>query len=83
MRPPINSIIYRPQQGKDKIARGIFDICAGLLLVFILMSGKEAGISGDEEVHFRQSEKVYNYYATGSTDQNALDTPISNLKYYG
>ena len=83
MQPPINPIIYRPSSGKDKIARGIFDICAGLLLVFIMMSSKEAGISGDEEVHFRQSEKVYNYFATGGTDQSVLDTPTSHLKYYG
>ncbi|MCK9412771.1 MAG: hypothetical protein M0Q53_10745 [Prolixibacteraceae bacterium] len=83
MQPPINPIIYRPLSGKDKIARGIFDICAGLLLVFIMMSSKEAGISGDEEVHFRQSEKVYNYFATHGTDQSALDTPTSHLKYYG
>ncbi|MCK9638330.1 MAG: hypothetical protein M0R39_00350 [Prolixibacteraceae bacterium] len=83
MPPPIYPIIYRPRTGKDKIARGIFDLCAGLLLVFILMGSKEAGISGDEEVHFRQSEKVYNYFASGGTDQSALDTPTSHLKYYG
>jgi hypothetical protein len=83
MPPPINPIVYRPSAGKDKIARGLFDICAGLLLVFIMMGSKEAGISGDEEVHFRQSEKVYNYYATRGADQSALDTPTSHLKYYG
>ena len=43
----------------------------------------EAGISGDEKVHYEQSEKVLNYYKTFGKDKSALNTPTSHLKHYG
>ena len=55
-----------------------------LLLLFVLISGgREAGISGDEEVHYKQSVKVYHYFASHGQDKSALDTPVSHLRYYG
>ena len=50
---------------------------------FLLLSAKEAGISGDEEVHYQQSVNVYNYFASHGNDQSALVTPVTQLKYYG
>ena len=79
----INHIIHQIPFSKGKIAEGLFNLCAGLLLILLLQSSKEAGISGDEEVHYLQSVKVYNYFATHGSDQSALDTPVSQLKYYG
>ncbi len=79
----VKHIIHQIQIDKGKIRKGLFDLCAGILLVFLLLSAKEAGISGDEEVHYQQSVKVYNYFASHGTDQSALDTPVSQLKYYG
>jgi hypothetical protein len=42
-----------------------------------------AGISGDEPVHYEQAENVYKYFATGGKDISSIDTPITFLKYYG
>ncbi len=78
-----DNIIYRPDFGKDKIVRGIFNLLAGLLLIFMLLGAKDAGISGDEDLHYQQSISVYNYFSTLGTDQSALDTPATHLKYYG
>ena len=80
---PINHIIHQFRFDKGQIAKTIFVNAAMLLLLFMLFSSKEAGISGDEEVHYNQSVKVYNYFATFGKDQGALDTPTSHLKYYG
>ncbi len=80
---PYKSIIYRPSAGRAKITRGLFDLLAGCLLIFMMLGTREAGISGDEEVHYQQSVKVYNFYATGGADKSVLDTPYSQLKYYG
>ena len=55
-----------------------------VVLFFIIpMLSLDAGISGDEKVHYDQSLKVYNYYKSFGKDKSALDTPKSHLKYYG
>ena len=79
----ISNIICRPITGKSGISQGLFNLCAGLLLIFMLLSAKDAGISGDEELHYNQSVKVYDYFASFGKDQSALDTPATHLKYYG
>ncbi len=43
----------------------------------------DAGISGDEPVHYEQAAHVYQYFATDGKDNSAIDTPITFLKYYG
>ncbi|MGV8092051.1 MAG: tetratricopeptide repeat protein [Mangrovibacterium sp.] len=55
-----------------------FAMLAGLLLI-----SRDAGISGDEEVHYRHAEDVYDYYASLGKDQDALSTPKTHLQYYG
>lgn len=79
----ISNIIHRPISGKNGLSKGLFTLCTGLLLVFLLMSAKDAGISGDEELHYNQSVNVYNYFASFGKDQSALHTPTTHLKYYG
>jgi len=79
----INPIIHRPTFGKEQIGRRIFEFVAGLLFIFMLLTTKEAGISGDEDLHYHQSVAVYNYFATHGADQSALNTPATHLKYYG
>ncbi len=49
----------------------------------MLITSKDAGISGDEEVHYKQSEMVYQYFATQGEDKSSLSTPVTHLKYYG
>ena len=83
MQLPIKHIIHQYRFDKGQLAKTIFVNAAMLLLLFMLLSSKQAGISGDEEVHYQQSLKVYNYFATFGNDQSALDTPTSHLKYYG
>jgi hypothetical protein len=61
----------------------IFWISSAILLVLMLFSAKDAGINCDEVLHYNHSQKVYNYYATGGADTSALNTPVTNLKYYG
>ena len=58
----------------------------GLLVVFllaVLVISRDAGISGDEEVHYKHSEMVYNYFKTLGGDKSALNTPETHLQYYG
>lgn len=68
---------------KDQRLRIIFWILALILLVLMLLISRDAGISGDEEVHYKQSELVYNYFASHGADKSALDTPETHLQYYG
>lgn len=61
----------------------IFYACSLLLLVVMLVSSLDAGISCDEVLHYGQSEAVWNYFATGGADKTAVNTPETHLKYYG
>jgi hypothetical protein len=61
----------------------IFYLLAAFMLFAMLFISQDAGISGDEEVHYKQSEMVYNYFSTLGKDQSSLNTPKTHLKYYG
>jgi len=61
----------------------IFYTSAVFLLILMLFLSKNAGISCDEVLHYNHSVSVYNYFASHGTDQSALNTPETNLKYYG
>ncbi len=61
----------------------VFYISSALLLFLMLLTSREAGITCDEVLHYDHSVSVYNYFATHGKDQSALNTPITNLKYYG
>ena len=67
----------------EKKLKLIFYLLAFLMLAAMLMISRDAGISGDEEVHYKQSEMVYNYFASSGVDQSALHTPQTHLQYYG
>ena len=54
-----------------------------LLLVLMVIMSINAGVNCDEVLHYGQSEAVYNYFASHGKDLSALNTPDSNLKYYG
>ena len=53
------------------------------MLAAMLIISRDAGISGDEEVHYKHSELVYNYFSSFGADKSSLDTPKTHLKYYG
>jgi len=61
----------------------LFFTFATLLLLFMMKGGVDAGISGDEYLHYNQSVSVYNYFASYGKDVSALNTPHTHLKYYG
>jgi len=61
----------------------IFFILLVIMLAIMIRVSRDAGISGDEEVHYRQSELVYRYFATLGKDRTALHTPSTHLQYYG
>ncbi|HYW94159.1 MAG TPA: tetratricopeptide repeat protein [Bacteroidales bacterium] len=58
---------------------------AGILLTMVILPliSFHAGISGDEEKHWLQAEKVYNYFASGGQDTLALTDRKYKLNYYG
>ncbi len=67
----------------EKQLKLIFFALVLVMLAGMLVISREAGISGDEEVHYRHSEMVYNYFKTWGADQSALNTPNTHLQYYG
>jgi MFS family permease len=61
----------------------VFIVLATAMLLAMLLISRDAGISGDEEVHYKHSEMVYNYFSTWGADQSSLHTPKTHLQYYG
>jgi tetratricopeptide (TPR) repeat protein len=61
----------------------IFWVLASIMLIALLLISRDAGISGDEEVHYKHSEMVYNYFSSLGKDRSSLDTPETHLQYYG
>ncbi len=60
-----------------------FLILSVLILVFLLLTSRKAGITCDEVLHYTQSLDVYNYFASGGEDKSALHNPVWHLPYYG
>ena len=67
----------------EKNLKLIFWVLALVMLVSLILISRDAGISGDEEVHYKQSEMVYNYFSSLGQDKSSLDTPVTHLQYYG
>ena len=68
---------------EEKKLKIVFILLALAMLFAMLLISRDAGISGDEEVHYKQSEMVYHYFSSLGADQSSLDTPQTHLKYYG
>ncbi len=68
---------------KDNHLKILFYILACILLAGMLFVSRDAGISGDEKVHYEHSEKVYDYFMSMGKDQDAINTPETHLQYYG
>jgi tetratricopeptide (TPR) repeat protein len=54
-----------------------------LVAVVLLVLAPGAAVNVDEQLHYPHAKKVVNWYFTGGEDQSCLDTPVTNLKYYG
>jgi len=61
----------------------LFFAASFLLLIFMLLMTRKAGITCDEVLHYNHSVSVYNYFATLGRDKSSLDTPVTHLQYYG
>ncbi len=68
---------------KETKLKYIFYFSSVFLLILMLFLSRNAGITCDEVLHYNHSVSVYKYFATHGQDQSALNTPVTNLKYYG
>lgn len=55
-------------------------VFAAILLAFL---APKAAVNVDEQLHYPHAKRVVNWYFTGGKDTSCLDTPVTNLKYYG
>ncbi len=67
----------------EKKLKYLFFAVSFLLLFFMLLMTRKAGITCDEVLHYNHSLSVYNYFATFGNDKSSLDTPVTHLQYYG
>jgi tetratricopeptide (TPR) repeat protein len=64
-------------------ARNVFYstfLFAALVLAFL---APRAAVNIDEQLHYPHAKNVVNWYFTKGNDKTCLDTPVTNLKYYG
>jgi len=54
-----------------------------IILAFLLLTSRNAGITCDEVLHYKQSQNVYNFFASNGEDKSALHNPVWHLAYYG
>ena len=66
---------------ESSIYRLVFFIIAAALLIIMPIMSFDAGISGDENEHYVQSEKVLKYYTSFGKDTSSLVSPA--LRLYG
>jgi tetratricopeptide (TPR) repeat protein len=66
-----------------KKSKYVFIVLSALLLVFMLLMSRSAGVNCDEVLHYKHSVAVFNYFASHGKDTAALNTPVSHLQYYG
>ena len=64
-------------------ARNVF--FASLIIAAIVLAAlaPKAAVNVDEQLHYPHAKKVVNWYFTSGKDVSGLDTPKTNLKYYG
>ncbi|KPK87025.1 MAG: hypothetical protein AMS27_03480 [Bacteroides sp. SM23_62_1] len=88
IRIPLHELRPKPEKSYDFIRipsyfRFLFILTAFIIAVLLPLLSRQAGFSGDEDKHYAQAEKVYNYYATRGEDKSALSDPEFKLNYYG
>jgi tetratricopeptide (TPR) repeat protein len=85
---PLKEIRSKPEKLYDFIKipslfRLMFLATAVVMAMAMPLLSRQAGFSGDEDKHYNQAEKVYNYYVTRGEDKSALSDPEFKLNYYG
>jgi hypothetical protein len=61
----------------------IFSLTLLIVALVLVLLAPKAAVNVDEQLHYPHAKKVINWYSTGGKDQSCLDTPHTNLKYYG
>jgi len=64
-------------------SRRVFWCFIALLLPLFIVLSLDFPINIDEPLHYNHSKKVLEWYRTFGEKKKCLDTPWSNLKYYG
>ena len=64
-------------------ARNTFAASLFLAAILLLFLAPKAAVNVDEQLHYPHAKNVVNWYFTGGDDVSNLETPITNLKYYG
>ncbi len=64
-------------------ARNAFIASLFLAAVMLVFLAPKAAVNVDEQLHYPHAKKVVNWYFTGGKDISCLETPATNLKYYG
>ena len=64
-------------------ARNTFAVTLFLAAILLLFLAPKAAVNVDEQLHYPHAKNVVNWYFTGGEDISCLETPITNLKYYG
>ena len=64
-------------------AKNAFTVTLFSVAVIMALLAPRAAVNVDEQLHYPHAKKVVNWYFTGGKDVSSLNTPHSNLKYYG
>lgn len=64
-------------------SKNAFYITLVLVAVTLVFLAPKAAVNVDEQLHYPHAKKVVNWYFTMGKDLSCLDTPQTNLKYYG
>ncbi len=64
-------------------AKNVFVGSLFLAAIILAFLAPQAAVNVDEQLHYPYAKQVVNWYFTGGKDVSCLDTPVTNLKYYG
>lgn len=64
-------------------AKNAFITSLGMAAVILALLAPKAAVNVDEQLHYPHAKKVVNWYFTAGKDNSCLETPVTNLKYYG
>ena len=64
-------------------AKNAFWVLMLLLAIVLAFLAPRAAVNVDEQLHYPHAKKVVNWYFTFGADESCLNTPKTNLKYYG
>lgn len=66
-----------------KSAKGAFYASLFFAAAVLAFLAPKSAVNVDEQLHYPHAQKVVNWYFTGGKDISCLETPVTNLKYYG